>query len=344
MVLANKKILCFGELLLRYSPVMNGGFIHDASMPVFIGGAELNAATALANWGEEVAYYTAMPDHYMTEEIIQYIKSKKIDASRIRLSGERIGAYYLPQGKDLKNNAVIYDRNYSSFSQLKPGEIDWNTVLKDIDWFHFSAISPALNQQVADVCLEAVKAASAKGITVSVDLNYRAKLWQYGKQPAEIMVPMMEYCDVVMGNVWSAEKLAGIALSVNFNAVSGEKLHYLGEAQSSAEKMKRQYPKIKFVANTFRFDEGESGIKYFASLDRYDKQFSSAVYRTAKTVDRIGSGDCFMGGLIYGIINNHSPQDIIEFSAAAAFAKLQQKGDATTSTAEDVKKTIQQNG
>ncbi|HWJ24990.1 MAG TPA: PfkB family carbohydrate kinase [Flavisolibacter sp.] len=175
-----KKVFCFGELLLRMSPELGGAWIRNAHMPVFVGGAELNAATALARWNVPVAYGTALPENALAEEICRSLEGKGIDTSRIIFSGKRIGCYYLPQGADLKNAGVIYDREYSSFSQLKPGQIDWDRLLKDVEWFHFSAISPALNADVAVICKEALQAASEKGITISVDLNYRAKLWQYG--------------------------------------------------------------------------------------------------------------------------------------------------------------------
>ena len=333
-------VCCFGELLLRFSPQMNGKFIKHAAMPVFVGGAELNVATALSKWKQPVKYVTALPDNNLAKEIIENIAGKNIVVKDINISGERIGTYYLPQGSDLKNNAVIYDRNYSSFANLQPGDIDWDIVFEGVDWFHFSAISPALNEQAAAVCLEAVKAASAKKITVSVDLNYRAKLWQYGKQPLDVMPQLIKYCDVVMGNIWAAEKLAGIKLSHGFDATSGNKELYVEEAFISAAAFMKHYPACKTVANTFRFDDGDEGIKYFATINnKNEKQFSST-YSTKKVIDKIGSGDCFMGGLIYGLKNNYTSQGIIDFAAAAAFAKLQQKGDATTSQVEDVKKII----
>ena len=166
------KVLCFGELLLRLSPQLNGEWIKQGSMPVFIGGAELNVAQALAKWKVPVAYCTALPDNYLSEEVISFVAGKGIDTGKIQRSGNRIGTYYLPQGADLKSAGVIYDRAYSSFWELKPGQIDWDMVLQDVSWLNFSAISPALNQDVADVCLEAAKAAAAKGITVSLGCSH----------------------------------------------------------------------------------------------------------------------------------------------------------------------------
>ncbi|MDB5201087.1 MAG: sugar kinase [Ferruginibacter sp.] len=340
---AGKKICCFGEMLLRFSPKLDGGFIADNSMPVFIGGAELNVATALALWHIPVKYCTALPENYLAEEIIDHIGQKNIDTSSIYFSGERIGSYYLPQGKDLKNNAVIYDRNYSSFSQLKPGDLDWDEILQDVSWLHFSAISPALNENAAAVCLEGLQAASAKNITISVDLNYRAKLWQYGKQPHEVMPELVKYCQVIMGNIWALEKLLDIKHDPDFDTFLSKKADYLLQADRSVAEVFATYPACTHIANTFRFDEG-LGIRYYAGLSSRTATVMSSEYATRSIVDKIGSGDCFMGGLIYGLTNNLPDKDVIEFAAAAAFDKLQQTGDATTSTIEHITQTIYNNG
>ena len=328
------KVLCFGELLMRLWPQLGGEWIRQNAMPVFIGGAELNAATALAKWNIPVSYCTALPDHYLSKEIIGFIGSKGIETNKIQFSGNRIGTYYLPQGADLKNAGVIYDRAYSSFWELQPGQIDWDKVLEDVSWFHFSAISPALNETVVEVCLEAVKAASDKGITVSVDLNYRAKLWQYGKQPDEIMPQLVKYCDVVMGNVWAEEQMLSIPVAAN---LTKEKQAYLDQSLTTSKAIKQQFPKCRQVANTFRFDDGE-GVKYYATLYHGDNLFVASEQKTTYIVDKVGSGDTFMAGLIYGNYHNNTPQEIIDFSAAAAFNKLFIKGDATTSTVEEIKK------
>ncbi len=205
-----EKIFCFGELLLRMSPELNREWIHENKIPTFLGGAELNVATAISKWNIPTKYCTALPNNYFSTEILEELELKNIETSSVHLSGNRIGIYYMPQGADLKNAAVIYDRNYSSLSELKPGMLNWDELLKDCTWFHFTAISPALNQNVADGCLEGLKAASAKGSTISVDLNYRAKLWKYGKEPKELMPELVQYCNVIMGNIWAVEILLGM--------------------------------------------------------------------------------------------------------------------------------------
>lgn len=319
---------------MRLSPILGGEWIARQNMPVFIGGAELNCAIALARWGVPVAYCTALPRNYLSEEVLAHVRDRGIDTRPVQFSGERIGAYYLPQGADLKNAGVIYDRAFSSFWELQPGTIDWDAVLKAVSWFHFSAISPALNQHVAAVCLEAVKAASQKGITVSVDLNYRAKLWQYGKAPQEVMPELVQYCDVIMGNVWAEEKMLGIAVDA---ALPDEKEAYVSQSLRTSTAILKQFPKCQQVANTFRFEAGE-GVKYYATLFDGEQLWVAPEQHTTFTIDRVGSGDTFMAGLIYGNINRLAPQEIIDFAAAAAFNKLFIKGDATTASVEEIKK------
>src|SRR5688500_9332709 len=304
-----KKIFCFGELLLRLSPELGGNWIKQSAMPVYIGGAELNAATALAKWDVPVAYGTALPDNYLSKEICDELNKKNINTARIIFSGNRIGCYYLPQGADLKNAGVIYDRAYSSFSELRPGQIDWNAALQEISWFHFSAISPALSQNISEVCKEALKAASRMGIPVSVDLNYRSKLWKYGKQPDQVMPGLVEYCDLVMGNIWAANTLLGISVDAYIHEKKS-KIAYLEHARQTSDTIMHNFPKCKTVANTFRFDE-ENGLRYYTSLDTKAGQFVSPEYSTGKVVDKVGSGDCFMAGLIYGNHHHLPPQETI---------------------------------
>ena len=325
-----EKVFCFGELLLRYSPAFNRQWIADASMPVFIGGAELNVATALARWSIPTKYVTALPDHALSKEIIQELQLKNIDVSRVLFQGNRIGAYYLPQGADLKNADVIYDRAGSSFGELQPGMIDWDTALKDCDWFHFSAISPALNENVAAVCQEALAAASAKGLIISVDLNYRSKLWKYGKQPTDIMPQLVNHCQLIMGNIWSAETLLGVEAPIKESlGKSSEEL--LVAAKESIEQLKKKFVAAESFAYTFRLDSD-----YWAFLQNADSTFSSPHFPVRDVIDQAGSGDCFMAGLIYGLKQGVPSQNIINYAASAAVGKLYEKGDSTNQTVEQV--------
>ena len=328
-------IYCFGEILLRFSPVSTGGWIRQAAMPVFVGGAELNVATALAGWGLPVRYGSVLPDNSLADDMADYIARQGIDPSGLIRGGERVGTYYLPQGKDLKNAGVIYDRAHSGFANLKPGDVDWNTALAGINWLHISAISPALNQSVANVCLELVQAASARNIPISIDLNHRARLWQYGKTPTDIMPEIVNYCNVVMGNIWSANALLGIPLDEHIHD-KDRPADYVAHARATSEAILVRFPHCHTVANTFRFSTLPAGIRYYTTLLTNGRQYVSPTFETGAVADQIGSGDCFMAGLIYGLYQNHTPQTVLDFATAAAFGKLQEIGDATRQTVADV--------
>lgn len=329
-----KKVFCFGELLLRISPALDGEWISQANMAVYIGGAELNVANALAKWHIPVKYCSAIPDHYLSREIISFLSAYSVDTSAIQLSGERIGTYYLPQGADLKHAGVIYDRAFSSFAALKPGMIDWDKAMYGCNCFHFTAISPALLQSCAEVCKEALEAASKKGLTISVDLNYRSKLWQYGKSPIEIMPELINYCDVVMGNIWAAETLAGIEAPIK-ESTGKNQAELVSAATSSMQQLMQRYPRVRTVAYTFRLQD-----EYFGVISSNGNTAISSVHRLGKVVDKVGSGDCFMAGIICGLYNQFELNKTIEFAAAAAVGKLYEKGDATQQSIESILQKI----
>ncbi|MBD1394796.1 sugar kinase [Mucilaginibacter glaciei] len=331
-------VLSFGELLLRIVPDAGGEWLNDNVLPFFIGGAELNVATALALWDVPSKYFTALPQNGMSAQIVEYLSRKNIDTTPVYYQGNRVGLYYLTKGKDLKHDALIYDRANSAFADLQPGMIDWDKVLDGVTWFHFSAICPAINQQVADVCMEASKVASERGITISIDLNYRSKLWQYGKHPKDVMPELVKYCDVIMGNIWAAEQMLGIEVLGDIHE-SGQKSIYLKEALSSSERIMAEYPKCKAVANTFRFD-ATGDIDYYTALYYEGEFYNSQEYHATEFVAKVGTGDCFMAGLIYGFYNNLGPQETLEYATAAAFQKLFIASDATTQTAQQITNTI----
>jgi 2-dehydro-3-deoxygluconokinase len=328
------KVLTFGELLLRISPDEGGQWLEDNQFPFYIAGAELNAATALALWGIPVKYMTTLPDNGMAKQIAGFLEKQHIDMSSVLYREGRLGLYFLTQGRDLKNDALIYDRANSAFSQLQPGMIDWDHLFEGIGWFHFSAICPAINQNIADVCKEALEVASRKGVIISVDLNYRSKLWKYGKEPNEIMPGLVQYCDLVMGNVWAIESMLGISVIPNIHE-SGQRSIYLKEALKTSEELVRLYPKCRAVANTFRFD-GYGEIDYYASLYTGGEFYSSNEYSASHIVNKVGSGDCFMAGLIYGYHHHFDPERTLEFATVAAFEKLFVESDVIDKSAEDI--------
>lgn len=326
------KILCFGELLLRFSPQLKGEWIHQSSMPVYIGGAELNVANALAVWDMPVTYCTALPKNYLSDEIVTSLQFKGVGTENIIYKEGRIGNYYLPQGADLKNAGVIYDRSGSAFSELHSTEMDWDRIFQDVSWFHFSAINPALNENIAAICKEGLIEAQKRNIFISIDLNFRPKLWQYGKQPVEVMPALVEHADLIMGNIWAAENMLDIKLPSPLPRI---KEVLVEQSLLTSVAIRKRFPKCSQIANTFRFDM-EEGLTYYATLFREGKSYISPERSTTFIIDRVGSGDCFMAGLIYGNCHQYHSQQLIDFAAAAAFNKLFIKGDSTASSVEEI--------
>lgn len=328
------KVFCFGEILLHYAPPSGTNYIDSHQMPFYLGGAELNVAMALAKWEMPVKYGTAMPANFLADNIIGYLTNKNIDTSAIQFSGHRLGCFYLATGLDMKSAGVVYDRAHSSFAEIKKGSIDWKEVLKDVHWFHFSAISASLAQNATDVCLEALIAATDLGIPISVDLNYRAKLWQYGKTPIEVMTGLVKYCTVLMGNLWAVEEMLGIQSfipsSEGFSTADLEQA-----AHKSMSALKAQFPLLNTMAYTFRLAQ-----HYFGVLNSENNFYSSSVYELKEVKNIVGTGDCFMAGLIYGIRHQNTPAEIINFAAAAAVGKLYEFGDATEQSLEQIKKRM----
>ena len=335
----------FGECLLRLSPVMQGAWLREASMPVYLGGAELNTLTALAGWGVPVRYLSALPANAVADELIEAIRSRNIDVSGIRRNGDRVGTYYLPQGADLRNSGVIYDRAGSSFSELELNSTDWSEVLRGCDWFHCSAISPGLSAQAAAVCLEAVKAASGMGLTVSIDLNYRSKLWQYGTGPDQVMPGIMRYCQVVMGNPWSVRQLLGLGSTftdqesgtapvspVTTDALQHTSMDAVPAAYESLQQLQATYPSLHTLAYTFRMED-----HYWAALFRNGERQISQTFSPLHVVDRVGSGDCFMAALIHGCRLDLPGKELIDLAASAAVGKLAERGDATRQSMQQIR-------
>lgn len=329
------KVLSFGELLLRAGPDANGRWLSEQRLPFYVGGAELNVASALACWDVPSAYFTAMPDTALSHQVADYVASLGVDTSHLHYGGERLGLYYLYQGKDLKHEGVIYDRKYSSFSTLSSADMDWDALFDGVDWFHFSAISPALSRTTADLCLEAVKEAHRRRVKVSIDLNYRTQLWAGDLSPIEVMPALVSYCQVVMGNVWSMETMLGIPLCAGF-AGRMPREAYLEQAERTSHALLQRFSNCQVVANTFRFHQ-QAGITYYSTLLTKDGMEVSGTYKAESAPSKVGSGDCYMAGLIHGLLQGHTLGEVVSFASAAGFSKLFVESDATNMTVNQIK-------
>lgn len=335
-----RKVLCFGEILIRFSPDADGDWLKKSNVFACPAGSEANVAANLARWNQPSAYLTAMPQNFVSHHVINYLSDINVDVSNILFTGDRVGIYYLPKGKDVKSAGLIYDRAGSAFSTLQAGMINWNSIFEGVEWLHFSAITPALSYNLVAVLKEAFEIASAKNIPISVDLNFRSLLWKYGKKPSDVMPELIQYCDMVMGNIWAASNLLGVVIDETKINIHATKEDYLDQALQTSKVITERFPKVKAVANTFRFDNGTRGIKYYGTLYSDEKLLVSKEHNAEQIVDKVGSGDCFMAGLIYGMVNQFSKQQTLDYATAAAFTKLFVETDITKKSADEIKNFI----
>ena len=321
-----QNILVFGELLVRLSSASNDFFSTDQGVHMYPGGSEANVAASLAKWQVPVSYLTAIPDNLFAKSTLKSLTDLGVDTSDVLIEGSRLGLYLLLSANGLTSGEVVYDRKFSSFSGLKPGTIDWDQLMEGKTWFHWSALTPALSSDLAVVTLEALEAARRNGLTVSVDLNYRNRLWDYGKQPIEVMPALAQYCDVIMGNIWAADKMLGAGIDPSLGRHTPSST-YFEHATKSAAQLFKAYGKCKHIANTFRFMDHPGHNLFYGTYHNNHNNYISEVVETEEVLDRIGSGDAFMAGLIHGLITEMGDQQIIDHATGAGFQKLFVKGD-----------------
>ncbi|RZL05661.1 MAG: sugar kinase [Pedobacter sp.] len=322
----NHNILVFGELLIRLSSKTNDFLNTSEGTSLYPGGSEANVAASLAHFGKNVSYLTVAPNNTLAETALKHLSDISVNTSKVLNQGDRLGLYFLLSANGLSNGEVVYDRKYSAFSFLKPGMVNWDEVMEGYTWFHWSALTPALSGDLALVILEALEVASKKGLKISVDLNYRSKLWDYGKQPIEVMPALVQYCHVIMGNIWAAEKMLGSGVDPTLNRETPSSTYYK-KAMESAQNIFENYPNCEHIANTFRFMDNPKHNLFYGTYHTKTADYISEIKETDEVIDRIGSGDAFMAGLIHGLGDDVTGQSLIDIATAAGFQKLFVKGD-----------------
>lgn len=334
------KVVTFGEIMLRLSPPGFLRFSQSNSFDVVYGGGESNVAVSLANYGVPVDFVTRLPQNDIGQCALMEMRKRGVGVDKIIYGGDRLGIYFLETGAVSRGSKVVYDRAHSAISEIQPGMIDWKAVFKDVDWFHWTGITPAISQGAADACLEAVKIASELGVTISTDLNYRAKLWKYGVEPEAIMTELTSYCDIILGNEEDAEKHFGIKPEGLDITTQGE--HVKAEAfLSVCQQMMKKFPKAKKVITTLRGSISASHNTWAGVLYDGKQLFKSREYQITDIVDRVGGGDSFMGGLIYGLLKYpEDDQNALDFAVAASCLKHTIKGDANLATISEVEKLM----
>ena len=324
----SNKLVAFGEFMMRLNCPSGSRLVKTNSFDVFFGGAEATVCVLLSRLGINTSFVTALPPNDFGYAAIDQLRSNGVDTSSILLTGDKIGLYFTENGNSIRPGKVLYDRKQSSFANLSPGNIDWNTIFENAGWFHWSGISSAVSQSAAGVCLEALKAARQKGLTTSVDFNYRSTLWDYGKTPAEIMPTLLSYCDVVTADIDASEIYLGIKTN---NELSVE-----DRFKNCAVALKEKLPAAKTIAMSFRGSDQLQQQTYRGALFQNNECFFTPVYTLPVIIDRLGSGDAFESGLIFSLMNDYAPQDSILFATACGALKHSIEGDFAYLTKEEI--------
>lgn len=338
------KVITFGEIMLRLSTPGYLRFSQSKQFEATFGGGEANVAVSLANYGIDAEFVTRFPDNDIALSCIKDLHSYGVKTSHCIFGGERLGIYFLETGAVARGSKVVYDRAHSSISDITPGMIDWDKVFEGAEWFHWTGITPALSQGAADVCLEAIKAANRLGITVSCDLNYRKNLWKYGKKASEIMPALVEGCDIILGNEEDADKVFGIKPEgFDVTATKGEVDSQ--KFESVCIQLMKKFPRAKKVIITLRGSINANHNTWGGVLYDGKKLYQSPRYDITHIVDRVGGGDSFMGGLIYGLLT-YAPDDqkALNFAVAASCLKHTIFGDYNQVTVSDVENLMKGDG
>ena len=325
------KVVTFGEIMLRLAPEGYLRFVQADKFTAIYGGGEANVAVSLANYGMDAAFVTKVPDNPIGQSAVNAMRRFGVCTDYMVRGGERLGIYFCEKGASQRPSKVVYDRKYSSISQAQKDDFNWDEVFEGADWFHFTGITPALGDNVAEIALEACKAAKRHGVTVSCDLNFRKNLWT-SERAGQVMGGLMDYVDVCIANEEDAEKVFGIKAADT--DVVGGKLNHEGY-KDVAKQLKDRFNFSK-VAITLRTSISASDNKWAAMLYDGEEFYFSREY-PVHIVDRVGGGDSFGAGLIYGLLSNYSSKDALEFAVAASCLKHSIEGDVNLVTVDEVK-------
>jgi 2-dehydro-3-deoxygluconokinase len=334
-------VVTFGETMLRLAPP---GFERLLQSPRFVatfGGGEANVAVALAGFGNPARYVTALPSaNPIADALLGELGRFSVDASQVVRGKGRMGVYFVESGANQRPSKVFYDRENSAIALAKPGDIEWSKALDGAGWFHITGITPALSQSAAGLAIESMRSARDRGLTVSCDLNYRKNLWKYGKAATDVMPELFRLTDVGIANEEDCQAALGIQAEANVNAGRLEPEQY----RALAEKVLSAYPNLKMLAVTLRESKSASHNGWSACLHDRKQFLLSRHYEITHIVDRVGAGDCFAAGLIFGLLNLASSQDALEFAVAASCLKHSIPGDFARLSCDEVEQLLRSGG
>lgn len=326
------KILTFGEIMIRLKTPRTERLFQSPLLEATFGGGEANVAVSLSNYGVDAAFITLLPENKLGDACIGELRRHGVDTSYIQRGPGRMGIYFLEAGANQFPSKVIYDRAYSAIALADPRSIDWKTVFKGIDWFHITGITPAISPNAMELALQSVKAAKAAGAKVSCDLNYRKKLWKYGKRPDEVMPELVKYVDVAVANEEDVQKSLGIKADVDVHSGSLN----LDKYKALGNKVLERFENLEMIAITLRESLSADTNGWAACLNDRKDFLVSKKYMINDIVDRVGGGDSFAGGLIYGLNTYATHQEALEFATAASCLKHSISGDFNRASVADV--------
>lgn len=334
------KILTFGEILLRLKPPGLERFFQSPIMEASFGGGEANVAVSLANFGMDVQYCTVLPNNVIGDECIKELRQFGVDVSKVKRGEGRMGIYFLESGANQLPSKVTYDRSGSSIAIAQPELFNWNEIFEGIDWYHITGITPALSETAMELSLASVKAAKEKGITVSCDLNFRKNLWKYGKKASEVMRELASYVDIAIANEEDVQKSLEITVDIDVESGSLDRSKY----KALGDKVLASYPNMKLIAITLRESKSADHNDWAACINNRAHFYESKKYHITDIVDRVGGGDSFAGGLIYGLNHYQELSAALEFAVAASCLKHSIIGDFNRVSVSDVEKLANGDG
>ncbi|PIE33841.1 2-dehydro-3-deoxygluconokinase [candidate division KSB3 bacterium] len=335
-----KRFITFGEVMLRLKSPGHERFFQNSMLEATFGGGEANVAVGLSRLGLNTAFVSAIPDNPIGDACVAELRKHGVDTSLLARQGDRLGIYFLEAGANQRPSVVVYDRARSAIADMRIGDVDWDAIFDGATWFHVTGITPAISQSASELALAAVQAAQAKGVTVSCDLNFRKKLWKYGKSAPEVMGELVKYVDVAIGNEEDCQKSLGIHVNVDVESGQLQTDTY----RELTDTVLATYPNLKKIAITMRESHSADYNGWSATLNNREEFLVSQKYEIHDIIDRVGGGDSFATGLIYGLNALESDQDALNFAVAASCLKHSISGDLPLMTVKEVESLLKSGG
>ncbi len=326
----SKKVVTFGEVMMRFSPPGFAKFSQTTTVELAYGGGEANVAISLAYFGMDAFHVTCFPDNLIGRSATQYLRHHWLHTKYITYGAGRMGKYFLEKGAVHRASEVVYERDNSAFSKIEPGMFDWKKILRNADWFHWTGITPGISQGAADACREAIHAANEIGVPVSVDVHSRKNLWQYGKLKENVMPELVAGCDVVIASPYDMQENLGVADEHD-------------DLATASEKLVKVFPRVKKVVDKKREALSASHNRIKGYIWNGKEVLSSSSFDVTHIVDRVGTGDAYAAGMIYGLLNFDSDQKAVDFAAAACSLKHTVEGDSNVVSTQDVENLVEGN-